>query len=132
MAGAAESGQERPAHINGAAFSLFRQHNVTVRMDPNQLQGGLLVDLEPKSYNGFHVPEARGSTYVPAQETFVIPYGIRSVVGLGGLFSPGHLFAVILFTTVPIPRHTADLFGPLALSVKLAILPVADRRTGGA
>jgi hypothetical protein len=91
----------------------------------------LLVDLEQKSYNVFHVPDARGSPYVPAQESFVIPYGIRSVVGFGGLFPSGNLFAVILFTTVPIPRQTADLFRPLALSVKLAVLPFEHGRTGG-
>jgi hypothetical protein len=83
----------------------------------------LLVDLEQKSYNVFHVPEARNSPYVPAQGNFVVPYGIQSVVGFGGLLPSGNLFAVILFTRVPIPRDTADLFRPLALSVKLAILP---------
>jgi hypothetical protein len=83
----------------------------------------LLVDLEQKSYNVFHVPEARNSPYVPAQGDFVVAYGIRSVVGFGGLLPSGNLFAVILFTKVPIQREIADLFRPLALSVKLAILP---------
>jgi hypothetical protein len=83
----------------------------------------LLVDLEQRSYNVFHVPEARGSPHVPAQAEFVVPYGIRSVIGFGGLLPSGNLYAVILFTRVPIARETADLFRPLALSVKLAILP---------
>jgi len=52
-----------------------------------------------------------------------VPFGIRSVIGFGGMLPSGNLFAVILFTKVPIPRETADLFRPLALSVKLAILP---------
>jgi hypothetical protein len=83
----------------------------------------LLVDLEQKSYNVFHVSQAQNSPHVPAQGDFVVPYGIRSVVGFGGLLPSGDLFAVILFTRVPISRETADLFRPLALSVKLAILP---------
>ena len=83
----------------------------------------LLVDLEQKSYNVFHVPVARESPYVPAQAEFVVPYGIRSVIGFGGMLPSGNLFAVILFTRVPIPQEIADLFRPLALSVKLAILP---------
>jgi hypothetical protein len=91
----------------------------------------LLVDLEQKTYNVFHVPEARGSPHVPAQDTFVIPHGIRSVVGFGGLFPSGNLFAVILFATLSIPRETADLFRPLALSVKLAVLPFEGRSSGG-
>jgi hypothetical protein len=85
----------------------------------------LLVDLEQKSYNVFHVAEARGSPYVPAQEEFVIPCGICSVIGFGGMLPLGCLFTVILFTTIPITRETADLFRPLALSVKLAVLPFA-------
>ena len=89
-----------------------------VEADPS-----LLVDLEQKSYNVFHVPRAQDSSYVPAQAEFVVPYGIRSVIGFGGMLPSGNLFAVILFTRVPVPRETADLFRPLALSVKLAILP---------
>jgi hypothetical protein len=85
----------------------------------------LLVDLEQRSYNVFHVAEARGSPYVPAQEDFVVPLGIRSVVGFGGMLPAGNLFAVILFSKVSLSRETADLFRPLALSVKLALLPFA-------
>jgi hypothetical protein len=83
----------------------------------------LLVDLEQRSYNVFHVAEARGSPHVPAQDEFVIPCRICSVVGFGGLLPSGDLFAVILFAAIPIARATADLFRPLALSVKLALLP---------
>jgi hypothetical protein len=95
-------------------------------LEPATVVGGdpsLLVDLEQKSYNVFHVPVARNSPYVPAQTEFVVPYGIRSVIGFGGMLPSGNLFAVILFARVPIPREIADLFRPLALSVKLAILP---------
>jgi hypothetical protein len=83
----------------------------------------LLVDLEQRSYNVFHVADARGSPHVPDQDDFVIRYHIRSVLGFGGMLPSGDLFAVILFATVPIARATADLFRPLALSVKLAMLP---------
>jgi hypothetical protein len=95
--------------------------NALLQPDP-----ALLVDLEQRSYNVFHVAEARGSPYVPAQADFVVPCGIRSVVGFGGMLPLGDLFAVILFTTVPLAREIADLFRPLALSVKLALLPFAS------
>ncbi|SIO57711.1 PAS domain S-box-containing protein [Singulisphaera sp. GP187] len=85
----------------------------------------VLLDLEQRSFNVFHVPRARGSPFVPAQEEFVAPHGIESVLGFGGVLPGGDLFAVILFSRVPIPRATADLFKPLALSVKLAVLPFA-------
>lgn len=92
----------------------------------------LLIDLEQRSYNVFHVADARGSPYVPAQQKFVLRYGIRSVVGFGGLLPSANLFAVILFTTVPVARETADLFRPLALSVKLAVLPFEGLPAGPA
>ncbi|MFQ5594216.1 MAG: sensor histidine kinase [Anaerolineae bacterium] len=83
----------------------------------------LLVDLERKTFNVFHVPKAAGSPYVPDQEDFVIPFGIQSVLGFGGMLPSGELFAVILFSKVHIPRETAELFKTLALSVKTAVLP---------
>ncbi|MFQ5669997.1 MAG: hypothetical protein ACE5HD_05690 [Acidobacteriota bacterium] len=91
---------------------------VLMQPDPN-----LLMDLEQKSYNVFHVPEARNSPYVPDQDDFVIPYRIRSVLGFGGLLPSGGLFATIVFSRVPIPREVAAMFKPLAMSTKIAILP---------
>lgn len=82
-----------------------------------------LMVLEQKTYNVFHVQDARGSPYVPAQEDFVVPHKIKSVLGFGGLFPNGDLFAVILFSKVSIPKETADMFSTLALGVKLAVLP---------
>lgn len=86
----------------------------------------LLVDREQTTYNVFHIPEAVGSPYVPAQDSFVIPRGIRSVVGMGGMLPSGDLFALILFSRVPISRDTAERFRTLSLSIKLAILPFVD------
>jgi hypothetical protein len=83
----------------------------------------MIVDLAQKSYNVFHVAEAKGSPYIPAQSEFVIPFGIRSVLGFGGMLPSGNLFATIMFTKTPVPRETADLFANVALAVKLAILP---------
>jgi hypothetical protein len=88
---------------------------------------GILVDLEQKSYNVFHVPDARTCYYVPAQDDFVIPYGIRSVLGFGGLLPSGNLFVVILFAKVCVTREVAEMFRPLALSIKLAVLPFDNK-----
>ena len=86
----------------------------------------LIMDLDQKTFNVFHVEEALGSPYIPAQEEFVAPYGIRSAIGFGGMFSSGDLFACILFSRVPVTREVADLFGPIALSTKLALLAHVD------
>lgn len=83
----------------------------------------LLLDMEQKTYNVFHVPEALGSPYIPAQKDFVIPYGIKSALGFGGLLPAGDMFAVIMFLKVAVSAEVADFFRPLALNVKMAVLP---------
>jgi hypothetical protein len=96
---------------------------VDVLLNPNS---GLLVESDASSFNVFFVAEARQSPYIPAQEGFVKPLGIRSVLGFGGMLPEGDIFAVILFSKVPIPRETAELFKTLALNVKVAVLPFQE------
>jgi len=88
----------------------------------------LLLEIQQTTFNVFHVPEAEGSPYVPAQKEFVIPQGVRSVLGYGGLLPNGDLFAVILFLRVYVPRATADLFKTLAMSTRLALVPFAGHK----
>lgn len=85
----------------------------------------LVLDVDQHTFNVFHVLEAQGSPHIPAQSEFVQPYGVRSVLGFGGLLPPGELFATILFSRTPISREVADRFKPLALNVKVALLPFA-------
>jgi hypothetical protein len=75
-------------------------------------------ELAGKRHGVFHVEDAHGSPYIPAQEEFVDRFGIRSVLGFGGLLINGDLFAVILFTTVHVSPPAADRFRTLALDVK--------------
>ena len=74
--------------------------------------------LAGKTYNVFHVPQARGSMAIPAQDEFVVPYRIESALGFGGVLRTGDLFAVIMFAKVPIPEDTASRFRNIALEVK--------------
>lgn len=76
-----------------------------------------------KTYNVFYIPEALSSPYVPAQEQFVMPMKVRSVVGFGGLLPSGNLFAVILFFKISIPNDIAELFKSLALTIRGIALP---------
>ncbi|HUQ48745.1 MAG TPA: hypothetical protein VM053_10980 [Gemmatimonadaceae bacterium] len=80
-----------------------------------------------KSYNVFHVEQALGSPYIPAQETFVKRYGIRSVLGFGGLVGGGDFFAVIMFSRGPIPATSAVRFRNIALDVKAVMHPLIAR-----
>ncbi|HYH81381.1 MAG TPA: hypothetical protein VEX86_16375 [Longimicrobium sp.] len=84
-------------------------------------QPELLQGLQGKTYNVFYVPEAGGSHAIPAQDEFVRPYGIRSVLGCGGVHVTGELYAAILFSRVPIPQESADRFRNIALDLKMAI-----------
>ncbi len=83
----------------------------------------ILMTLEQRTFNVFHLSKAVGSPYIPAQEEFVIPFAIQSILGFGGMLPSGNLFAIIMFSKVQIPDNTAELFKSLALSVKMAVLP---------
>jgi hypothetical protein len=78
----------------------------------------IVKQLVGKRYGVFYVEDAVGSPYIPAQQEFVLRFGIRSVIGFGGIMATGDLFAVILFTTVRVPASAADRFRTLALDIK--------------
>jgi hypothetical protein len=109
-----------------AQFPMFSQLMTQFGVDLHALlkpSSNLLVDSHETTFNVFFVPEAVGSPYVPGQDQFVIPFGVKSVLGFGSLLPSGELFAVILFSKILIARETADLFKTMALCAKLAVLP---------
>jgi len=87
----------------------------------------LVKDLERKSFGVFHVEMAEGSPFVPAQQDFVIPYGVQSALGFGGSQPDGELFVVVIFSRVAIPPSIAELFQTIALSIKLGLLGLLDK-----
>lgn len=107
---------EEVVHQMPMVAQLIRQLGLEVRdilnPDPN-----LLLDLSTRTYNVFWVPDAAGSPYIPAQD-FVAQHHIRSVVGFGSLLPGGSLFAVVLFSRIPIPNAQAGRFKPLAMNVR--------------
>jgi len=84
----------------------------------------VVMDQDQATFNVFFVQEALDSPYIYAQDDFVKPYGIHSVLGYGGILSAGQIFAVILFCRATIKREVAQRFKPLALSTKNALLQV--------
>ena len=108
-------------------YQLIRQLGLdesdVVRPHPNlfQTRGG-----DPGGV--FYVPEAAGSEYVPAQRDFVEPFGIRSVVGFGGVLPSGYVFAVVMFARVPVSPETAEAFTSLTFATQLALLPFVEGR----
>lgn len=83
----------------------------------------------PKTYDVFHVKEAFGSASIPAQDEFVVPYGVTSVLGFGGLLRSGELFAIILFSRAPISEASASRFRAIALDVRSALYALDEANT---
>ena len=89
-----------------------------LRPDPS-----LIVDMEQKTYNTFHIPQALGSPYIPAQDEFVVPFGIQSVLGCGGMLASGDHFALVMFSKTSVTQETAQNFRALATDLKEAVQP---------
>lgn len=89
----------------------------------------IVIAGKPRSYSVFYVPEAVDSPWIYAQRDFAVRFGIRSVVGFGGLLPDGELIATLLFARVAIPPETAEMFATIALSAELAVLPHVDGQT---
>lgn len=87
------------------------------------LRPARFTELAERTYGVFHEEHAAESPYVPVKASFVERHGIRSVIGCGGVLPSGQMFAVLLFSKVHVAPATAQLFRPLALAIKLAILP---------
>lgn len=84
---------------------------------------------DSKTYDVFHVENAVGSPSIPAQREFVVPYGVRSVLGFGGLLRSGELYAIILFSRAPITESSASRFRSIALDVRSALYALNEANT---
>ena len=102
--------------------NLLKQLGLNVRSVVNP-DPAFLLDMEQKTFNVFLVTEALGSPYITAQKDFVVPYGIKSVMGFGGILPSLDIFVVVMFLKISVLRGTADLFKNLSLNTKLAVLP---------
>jgi hypothetical protein len=118
---ASEQSVERLPMIAQLVRQLGLDVSSLIRPDPN-----LIVDLDQRTFNVFHVENALGSPHIPAQREFVEPYEIKSVLGFGGVLPSGDLFATIMFSRVTIDPNVAHLVKPLTLSMKLSLLPFVD------
>jgi hypothetical protein len=85
-------------------------------------------ELEGRVFNVYHIPDAIGSPYIPIQDEFVISYGIKSAMGIGGMLPTGNLFALLIFSKTKIPHDTANLFKNIALNVRMAALPFVNEK----
>ena len=96
--------------------------NTVLAPDPS-----LLLDLSKHTYNVFYVADLTDFPFEPPPDDLALAEGAKSIVGFGGILPTGDLFSFILFSRQLIPRQAADLFEPLALSVKSVLLPFTGR-----
>lgn len=82
------------------------------------------VELAFTDFGVFHVQNARGNELIPSQE-FVTEHGVESVLGFGCALADGRILAVLLFSRVTISDVTAQLFKTLAVSLQVALAPLA-------
>ena len=85
-----------------------------------------VAELARKNYDVFHVAEARGSDYVPAQG-FVEQHGIVSALGFGGVLFSGDFYAVVMFSRVPVSADVADRIRVLSLATRVSLMPFGNR-----
>jgi len=88
-------------------------------LDVEQLDA---AERNEESLDVFFVPDANGSTEIPAQD-FVRHHGVRSALGFGGVLPGGEVFVVVLFSATPVDADVAAMFRTVAMAAKLAILP---------
>ncbi|GAB4516504.1 MAG: hypothetical protein OHK0046_22010 [Anaerolineae bacterium] len=73
-----------------------------------------MLEMHKHTHGGhmryFYIPEALGSPFVPAQNDFVIPYHIQSVVGFGSMFVNKTAYFCVGFTRQIITEEEAARF----------------------
>ncbi len=92
-----------------------------------QSETGLRFTGTSDIYDIFHVEDAAGSPFIPAQQEFVKPFKIRSVIGFGAPMVRGWIYAGIVFSKVTISERSATSFRTIALSAKLAFAGLRDK-----
>ena len=86
-----------------------------------------LIVQATATYGIFHIPEAQESPHIPAQEEFVKPYGIHSVLGFGGLLPNADLWTIIMFSRLPISKETAASFRRIASGLTVTLIPFVEK-----
>ena len=88
----------------------------------------LTRDISETTYNTFYVPESVCRPYIPTQGDFVIPNGIKSVLGFGGVLSSTELFGVSMFSKASIPGDVKEAVEPFVGNKVFAYNRDSDRR----
>jgi two-component system NtrC family sensor kinase len=104
--------------------ALLREYD-SYGTDPDQngpsANAGYILEPDQKRFNVFYVPEASSCALITDQD-FVKQFGIRTVLGFGGMLNSSSSFWIVMFCRVFVPKEIAQMFNPLCLSAKNALL----------
>ncbi|MBI2920044.1 MAG: hypothetical protein HYY18_03045 [Planctomycetes bacterium] len=90
--------------------------------------GGIHLEGVSRAFGLFHVENAPGSPFIPAQDDFVRPRGVRSVVGCGTMLPDGAVSVWIGFSRHPIRQQAALPLIPMMPGFWHAVQPLYRRR----
>ena len=91
---------------------LFQQVGFDLGIVLGEKQTGMDISGVYGSYGVFHVPEALGSPFIPAQD-FVRDNGVRSVIGTGVMLPEGDIGIYLAFSRVPVSYDAAKRLSAL-------------------
>ena len=99
---------------------MFQKMNIAYEttIHPERLSKNTIID-------GYSlVTPALGSELIPIQEPFVVKYNIQSLLGIGGRFASGRVFASVLFSKEAISEPDAEKLKTLPLSLLSSLTPL--------
>ncbi|GJQ49902.1 histidine kinase [Candidatus Kuenenia stuttgartiensis] len=82
-----------------------------------------LKNDQHKNYGLYCIEDAGDMMSIPDQTNFVNTHSIKSVVGFGGKFSSGNVYAIIIFSKELIRKNTAKSFLAINPAIKQIMLP---------
>jgi hypothetical protein len=84
-----------------------------------------LMEPTQRRFNVFYIPEASTCEIIHDQ-AMMRDFGVRTILGFGGMLNRSSAFCVEMFANVFVPKECAELFNPLTLSTKNALIYATD------
>jgi len=72
------------------------------------------------------VADPGDNSIIPEQAGFVVPFGIKSALGLGSLLPSGNMFALLMFTNVDLPVEIRETLKSLLKVINLRLSQFDD------
>ncbi len=87
----------------------------------------LTLELAASPLNIFLIPNLEKTPQLLRPNTILIPQETHSLFGIGGMLPSGQFFFLLMFSKIEMKHEMVELFKPLALSLKLALLPYVNQ-----